>query len=234
MLTKRIKHQTERERRRQAVVGLVLSGFMILLVSVVGASQSRRVVDEILAVVNGSPITRSDLLWSLALDSRAPSPSEHLSSDVLKRKLEVLIDERLIFQEAASLPTSEITDEEIGRKRADLIRQFGSENGFRQRVEAAGLTAERVEDLLKQRIVIDRFIDFRFRSFVFVGDQEIARYYEEELVPRIKASGRVAPPLTEVREQIQAILREEKVNQEIDKWLAEARQRADVVQLVEP
>lgn len=213
---------------------LFASFFVVGLLSVEAAAQSRRVVDEILAVVNGSPITRSDLVWSLSLDARGPSPSEHLSSDVLKRKLEVLIDERLIFQEAASLPTSEITDEEINRKRGDLIRQFGSENSFRQRVEAAGLTAERVEELLKQRIAIERFIDFRFRSFVFISEQELTRYYEEELVPRVKASGRVPPPMTEVRDQIQAILREEKVNQEIDRWLAEARQRADVVPLVEP
>ena len=99
---------------------------------------------------------------------------------------------------------------------------------------AVGLTTERIDDLLRQRILIDRFIDFRFQTFVLVTEPDIQRYYDERLVPQLRASGQVPPALDKVRDRISAILKVEKVNQEIDRWLDGARQRAEVVVLAEP
>src|SRR5436853_3291671 len=136
----------------------------------------QKVVDQIIALVNEEIITRSDLLWSLAMDPQAPNPAEGVSSDLLRQKLDGLIDQRLIDQEARRVPTAEITAEDINQRRAALIRDFKSETIFRQRVEAVGLTSTRVDELIRERILIERFVDFRFRSFVFVTAQEIQRY----------------------------------------------------------
>ena len=206
-----------------------------LTVFPVGA-RPQQTVDQILTLVNDEIITRTDLLWSIAIDSKAPSPAGPVGSDLLRQKLDVMIDERLIAQEASRVPTTEITQDEIEKKRTELIRGFPSEASFRERAGSVGLTPPKIDDLIRQRILIDRFVDFRFRSFVLVTEQEIKRYYDEILVPQIRAAGQVAPPLEEpkVREGISANLKQEKINAEIDKWLTSARQRADVVQLAEP
>ncbi|HXG64615.1 MAG TPA: hypothetical protein VNO70_05880 [Blastocatellia bacterium] len=202
-------------------------------------AQSARIVDQILTLVNNEVITRTDLLWSLALDPRAPSPAGPVDDDVLRRKLDVMIDERLVLQEASKIPT-EVTPEEISRKLAELIKSFPSEAAFRERVNAVGLTEERINELMRHRVLIDRFVDFRFRSFVLVTNQEIQRYYEEEFAPEIRKRGAVPPPLdaklengVTVREQITRILRERKIEEEIDRFLIAARQRAEIVQIVE-
>ena len=115
----------------------------------------------------------------------------------------------------------------------------------RQRVEAVGLTSSRVDELIRERILIERFVDFRFRSFVFVTEQEIQRYYDEVLAAQIRARGQVAPSLDDkikddtgkevtVRDFITEIIRREKINQEIDRFLNATRQRADITILTEP
>lgn len=209
--------------------------FAYLSVFPTGA-QPQQTVDQILTLVNDEIITRTDLLWSIAIDPKAPSPAGPVGSDLLRQKLDVMIDERLIAQEASRVPTTEITQDEIEKKRTEVIRGFPSEAQFRERAGSVGLTPSKIDDLIRQRILIDRFVDFRFRSFVLVTEQEIKRYYDEILVPQIRAAGQVAPPLEEpkVREGISANLKQEKINAEIDKWLTSARQRADVVQLAEP
>lgn len=197
-------------------------------------------LDQILTLVNDEVITRIDLLWSIALDPQSPSPVGPVGSDLLARKLDRMIDERLVAQEAARVPTSPITQDEIDKKRTELIKSFRNEAEFRQRVGSVGLTPQKIDELIRQRILIDRFVDFRFRSFVLVTEQEIQRYYNEKFVPEIRARGQVPPPLeqlvegTTVRDRISAILKLQKINSEIDSWLASARQRADVVQLAEP
>ena len=168
------------------------------------------------------------------MDWESPSPSGPIPADTLKRKLEVMIDERLISQEAARIPSADVSQEEIDKKRAELIKNFGNESVFRKRAESVGLTAERIDRLLAQRVLIDRFIDFRFRSFAFVADQDIRKYYDERLAPSIRSQGRVPPPLEKVTGDITEILKGEKIEQEIDRWLREARQRADIVPVAEP
>lgn len=170
------------------------------------------------------------------MDPQAPSPVGPVGSDLLGRKLDVMIDERLIAQEAARVPTTEITQDEIDKKRTELLKSFQSEAQFRERVGSVGLTPQKIDELIRQRILIDRFVDFRFRSFVLVTEQEIKRYYDKVLVPQLRAAGQVPPSLDEpkIRDGITANLKQEKINAEIDKWLTSARQRADVVQLAEP
>ena len=218
--------------------GLLLLAFTILLL--IPSVRAQQIVDQILTLVNDEVITRTDLLWSIAMDPQAPSPVGPVSSDVLSQKLDVMIDERLIAQEAARIPTAEITRDDIEKKRTELIKSFRSEAEFRQRIGSVGLTPQKLDELLRQRILIDRFADFRFRSFVLVTEQEIKRYYDESFVPEMRRKGQVPPSLDQmlqgatVREQIRDILKGRKIDEEINRWLVSARQRADVVQLAEP
>src|SRR4030095_14205063 len=208
-------------RGRTRVRSVVVTFTIVLIMLTATRGLAQQTVDQILTLVNDDLITRIDLLWSIAMDPQAPSPVGPVGADLLSRKLDVMIDERLIFQEAARIPASEITRDEIDKKKAELIRSFQSEAQFRERVTSVGLTPQKLDELIRQRILIDRFVDFRFRSFVVITEQEIKRYYDETLAPKIRAGGEVVPALeAKIRETIVAILKAEKVEAEINRWLA--------------
>ena len=223
-------------RQKVLVAAKLLVGALVVCMTalVAPAVNGQQTVDQILTLVNDEVITRIDLLWSIAMDPKAPSPVGPVGSDLLSQKLDVMIDERLIAQEAARIPTSPITQDEIDKKRTELIKNFRNEAEFRQRVGSVGLTPQKIDELLRQRILIDRFVDFRFRSFVLVTEQEIRRYYEETLAPEVRKGGQIPPSIDEVRESIVKLLKQVKIDDEISRWLASSRQRADVVQLAEP
>jgi hypothetical protein len=223
-------------RPKSRIARLFTCSFAVLacLAAAPAPGLSQKTVDAILVLVNNEPVLRSDVIWDLALDPTAPDPAGQISSDLLKQKLDVLIDRRLTAQEAARIPSAEITNDEMDRERQRLIAQFPSEAAFRRRVESVGLTPDRLDDFLRQRILINRFIDFRFRSFVFVSEEEIKKYYDEVLAPKVREAGQVPPPLEQVRSGIVDTLREEKVYEEIDRFLVTIRQRAEIVTLSEP
>jgi hypothetical protein len=210
-----------------------LLSFALCLFSVAAAPQ-QKVVDQILTLVNDEVITRIDLLWSLALDPQAPNPANGVNADLLRQKLDVMIDERLINQEATRIPTTDVSQDEVNVKRQALIATFANETAFRQRLEAVGLTAEKLDELLRRRILIEKYVAFRFESFVFVTDQEVQEYFEQKLVPRLKERGEVPPALDKVSEMIRTLLKEEKKVGELERWLTSARQRAEIISLVEP
>src|SRR5215212_11146717 len=76
------------------------------------AAGGGEVVDRMVAIVNdGELITYSDLLWQLALQPNVPIDSPRRED--LKRALELLIDQRLVVQEAFFLNDTPTTEKEV-------------------------------------------------------------------------------------------------------------------------
>jgi hypothetical protein len=63
---------------------------------------------------------------------------------------------------------------------------------------------------------------------VFVGLDDINAYYEDVLAVEMAARGEPLPPIQEVREEIRIVLRQQRLNDEIDRWTEELRQKADI------
>ena len=64
-----------------------------------------------------------------------------------------------------------------------------------------GLTAEKLDEILEQRVKIEKYLDFRFRNFVVITQKEIADYYRDVYVPRLRnrAPGQIVPTLEQAR-----------------------------------
>jgi hypothetical protein len=182
---------------------------------------AQKVVDKMVATVNAGVltdcrrtclITYSDLLWQLALQPN--TPLDNPKSDDLNRALRLIIDQRLILQE-----------------RDELAKEFPSPAEFQQRLLKVGLTSEKLAELLDQRERIEKYLNFRFRNFVVITQKEIADYYRDVYVPRLRsrASGQIVPSLEEARDEIERTLTEAKIESDTDAFLDYVRERAEIV-----
>ena len=50
-----------------------------------------------------------------------------------------------------------------------------------------GLTSEKLDEIIEQRLKIEKYLDFRFRNFVVITQKEISDYYRDVFVPRFRA-----------------------------------------------
>ncbi len=243
------KHQTKPGERRLADGGQkaflhlrtscfvfcsLLTAFCLLPSPVSG----QQVVDKMVATVNAGIlpecrqiclITYSDLLWQLALQ---PNTSlQNPSSVDLNRALSLITDQRLILQEAEKLPSIAPTSEEVKEARDRLVKAFPSQAEFQQRLQSVGLTADKLDQILEQRVRIDKYLDFRFRNFVVITPKEIADYYKDVYVPRLRtrAPGQIVPTLDQAKAEIERFLTEAKIGSDTDAFLDSARERAEVV-----
>ena len=198
-------------------------------------AHAQEVVDKMVATVNAGVrtdlITYSDLLWQLALQPNTSLANP--TSDDLNRALRLVIDQRLILQEAEKLPTISPTDEEIKNARDQLAKAFPSAAEFQQRLLRVGLTGEKLDEILDQRVRIEKYLDFRFRNFVLISEKEIADYYREVYVPRLRrrSPGQIIPTLEEAQSDIRATLTEANIESDTDAFLDGARERAEIVML---
>lgn len=193
---------------------------------------SQEVVDKMVAVVNGRElITYSDLLWQLAL--QPDTPLDQPRPEDLQRALQILIDQRLIAQEAENLPAITPRREEIERALKDLYSRFPSSADFYRRLNRVGLgeNSEQLREIIRQRVSIENYLDFRFRSFTVVTPQEVADYYRDVYVPRLRrqAPGRIVPKVEEATPEIEKELTASKIESDVDEFLEDARERAEIV-----
>lgn len=198
------------------------------------AAGGGEVVDRMVAIVNdGELITYSDLLWQLALQPAVPIESPRRED--LRRALELLIDQRLVVQEAEKLPHVHATEEEMRKAEAELVNRFPSQAEFQRRMERVGLTAAQLREIVHERIDMEKYLDFRFRSFTVITPQEVEAYYRDAYVPRHRRTrpGVVVPELKAVYNEIQSELIERKIESDTDDFLEEARAAAQITILDE-
>lgn len=230
------KHKSQRPQRK--LRALLLASNCLLLISLCllpSAARAQQVVDRMVATVDSGGrvdlITYSDLLWQIAM--QPDSPLEHPSSAELNRVLNLLINQHLIIQEAEKLPTIAPNDEEVRTAIVNLVKRFPSTADFERRLRSVGFTSkddEQFRRIIEQRVEIDKYLDFRFRSFVVITPQEVADYYRDVYVPtfRKNAPGRILPTLEEVRAGLEQKLTEDKIAADTDDFIESARERAEI------
>ena len=229
------------ENKNSRIKRIFAVGILLLAVSAMFASNTnaQTVVDKTVATIGdgiGDPelITYSDLLWALALQ---PDVSLNpASSEDLNRALQLLINQRLFALEAERVPRAAPTTAEIDTEIKRVLAQFPSTAEFEKRLRIVGFNSvkdENFERMMAQRVSIEKYLDFRFRSFVVITPEDETKYYRDIYTPefRKRNPGLLMPTLDEKRKEINSFLTEQKVESDIEKFLDSSKRRSEIIVL---
>jgi hypothetical protein len=211
----------------------LLPAVILLLTAYCSLLTAQTVSDKAVATVtNGAQtipdlITYSDLEWQLALEPGRAGGARPTSSE-LNQALKTLEDQLLILQEARKLPLAETNEAQkefedtVKKRRDELAQAFGSRVNLEERMSRVGLTSEQLDAILRDRVTIERYLNFRFRAFALVSAKEIADRYEKQYRPQRNGKN-IIPTLDQARDRIEHDLTEEKIAEEIDKFIDNLR-----------
>ena len=189
--------------------------------------EKMKLQDRILAVVDEDPILVSDLERVIGLGLVQPAPGE--ADDAFRRRvLEDLIDQRLRFREVERFGFEVLPLDLIEEQVKGIAARFASPEAFQKRLGELGLSREGLRELLARQLLVLTYVEERLGPRIFVGQEDIQTYYRETLVPQMKKTGAPVPSLDEVREQVRLVLKEQRLNEEIERWTADLRQDADI------
>lgn len=164
-------------------------------------------IERILAVVDGRPLMLSEVKLLERLRGLPAAPA-----------LEELIDEALMFREAARLPQTLATAEEEERAYASLFERLGG---------PAGALEEGLRRLARRQSAILKYIAFRFAPQARVDDEAL------EVAYRAEHGGDAAPAPLEA-EALRERLRRELIDRKVEAWVRELRQGAEIRYNPEP
>ena len=193
---------------------LVLAVALLLLGAAVPAWP--RVVEGVAAVVEGEPITLSELNRFIARGTAVPRPDLPRGSD-RKRWLEFLIEERLIEKEAERIGIT-VSETEVDEAIADLLRANSlSPADLARTLQESGIAETDYRREIRSGLIRSRVLDREIQPRVFLSEDKARTYYQENLdrfslpseqrISQIVIS-RSQPQAEERLKQVQRLLRE--------------------------
>jgi hypothetical protein len=183
--------------------------------------------DRVMAVVDEDPILASELEKVIALGLVQRREKE---DDVAFRRriLNGLIEERLRFHEIDRFGFEQVPVDLIEKNVAEIRARFPNEEAFRKTLRDLGLTQQALRQLVARQLMVLTHVEEQLGPRVFVSLDDITAYYRNVLTPEMQKRKQAVPPLEDVRDQIRAVLKEQRLNQELDKWTEELRRAADI------
>lgn len=199
----------------------------------VTAASDAVLVDRLVAVVDEDPILLSqvDELIHIGLVEPAEGESE---AGLRERVITEMVEERLRFHEVERSGFDRVPVEQVEERMAAIVDGFPSRAAFEERLRAAGLSRDTLRQIVARRLAVLSYVEQRLGARIFVGLDDIREYYYGTLTPELEARGMAVPPLDEVREEIRTVLKEQRLNAEIDRWTGDLYRDADVLIFEQP
>jgi hypothetical protein len=198
----------------------------LLLLLLLALPLSAVTVDRIAAVVDRQVLTVSEVSQMVSLRF-FPRTAE--DEDAHRREvLDALIAQALRFRDVERFGAQDIPRDTIEARLVEIQRRFSSEAEFNAAVTRAELTLDEVRALVKRQLQVEAYIQERFAPLVFVANEEIAEYYRGPWTAQRRERGLSVPPLESVREEVRTAVRNSRLTEEVGKWTAQLRARANV------
>lgn len=187
-------------------------------------NSQEEVVNRIAALVNEEVITLTDVKIVKAFNLFPSEGQPEVEIDI-SYVLKKIIDQNLVIQltQDDNYPSNGTVDEFIDQ----IIAEMGVEE-FRRRLDQFGMARPDLAPYARKWLAYQKIIADRFKTSGSINLKEIEDYYERKYVPAQKAKGLEAKPMLEILDEIEAVIKEEKNKMQVEEWLENLRQRADI------
>lgn len=198
----------------------------VLLLALSPVALAGELVDRVIAVVQKRVVLQSEwddtVRLERLMEGRAgaeAAPAER--QQALDHLLEQVLLQTEIAQSNVVPPTPQEITARLEDVRDDLERL--TRKPWSTQLRLAGLDEDDVRDYLRAQIETLRFVDARFRPNVRVDNVDIEKYYRETYLPELRRRGATLVPLNDVRDKIESILVQQRIDDLFEHWLQTAR-----------
>jgi hypothetical protein len=170
-----------------------------------------RIIDQVVAVIEGQVLTRSELEFETRVAFIQKGAMEAafapLDDEALRGGLELAINLRLQVLSADRLEAFSTEQQEVEARLADFRERFDSGEAFQAFLARSGADLKHLIEVLERHVRAGRILDSRIRPRLQVSEAEVRRHYEQH------ASEYPEGYTPAVKARIQLKLRKERADQ---------------------
>ena len=224
---------------RRSRIGLVLAGITLARAAGSATPQAPQaapppstaasgpavLVDRIAAVVGDEIVLESEIrkLVAVGFLERNPGESDTGYRDrVLDQRIVDVLRERQLRRSSGFDPKPEEIEARVVALEGRLAKERGIPSAAA--LAAAGTTREELAAWVRRGLALESFVKERLAPGLKVTEADLRAYYDSAFLEAAKKRGLAdVPPFENVREEIRDVVRELKLNAEIERWTAQLR-----------
>ncbi len=203
---------------------------LILALFLAPLAAAREPVDRVVATVNDDPVLASEVEDAVRVEAlmQGLPPAEIPLADY-RAAMDRLVDRTLIRQQMTSgyVPPAQQVEWRISQLRA-TFPAAQSDAAWRDLLAAYGIGEQQLRKSVEEQLQLMEFVDARLRHMIQVSRGEVVQYYQQKLLPELSRKGAAAEPLANVQSGIYELLLQEKLDAQLNAWLAGLREQGNV------
>jgi hypothetical protein len=198
---------------------------LLALLLVLSGLANGDIIDRIAVSVGKYVITTSDLEREIRVTAFLNGVKPEITPAAKRATAGRMVEQALVRTELETSRYPTPPPSEADPILAQLKKQRAANDGdFQRLLGEYGITEQDVRDeLLWQRTLLS-FLDVRFRPSVQVSDADIQDYFDKTVKP-----GAPGASLDDYRDRIEAALTGQREDQEMSRWLDQAKKRTEIV-----
>lgn len=196
-----------------------------------GPSPTAVVLDRIAAVVGDDLILESEIrkLAGVGYLPREAGESGAAYADrILQARIVEVLRERQLRKAGGLEPKREEVEARVAALEARVVKERGEP--LDTILARAGATRDELFRFVKRGMALESFVRERLSPTIKTTDAELRAYYDGPFREEARTRGLAAlPPFEDVAEQIRELVRERRLNAEIERWTRQLRAETRVL-----
>ena len=181
------------------------------------------IIDRIAISAGNQVITEGQIDEELRLTAFLNRDQMDLTPSGKKKAADRLIEQTLVKRDMdlSHYPLPALTDADEALK--SLKARYSGEGQYQQALQQYGIGEDGLKHRLWWQMTLLRFIDYRFRPGIQIPDKDMQAYYQQQLANWQQQGTKPIPSFEDTRDSIEQILTEQRIDQALDRWLADTR-----------
>ena len=182
-----------------------------------------QLLDRIAVTVGNQVITETAVILDLRVGAFLDRAALDLSAASKRRAAQRLADQILILREAAESHLALPTEEKAQSLLFQVKAEYGPPSEFQAALKKYGIEEKDVLAQLLSGLIGLTFTELRFSPGIQIPDDDLRAYYD-----KLDAQTKAGASFEESRDDIEQILKRQRVSDALDQWLGQARNAAKV------
>lgn len=188
-------------------------------------------VDRVAAVVGDEIILESEIRKLVAvryLERKTGESDTAYRDRTLEQRIVDLLREKQLRRSSGFDPKPEAVEARVAAIEARLAKDRGVPAAAA--LAAAGTTREELSAWVRRGLALDSFVKERLTPGLKLTEADLRAYYDTAFRDAAKKRGLAdVPPFDEVREEIREVVRELRLNVEIERWTEQLRSETRIL-----
>jgi hypothetical protein len=204
------------------------AAFRILLSSAFCILLPAEIIDRIIISVGYQVITVSQIEDEVRLTAFLNLEKLDLSAEGKRKAADRLIEQALVKRdmEFSPYPQTSASDveEELGRVKA----RFADATAYQRTLHQYGITEDSLKRRLAWQLTLVDFTNYRFRPGIHIAEADLKEQYRQQAAELQQRGVQKIPPFEDVRDKIEEMLTNLRIEEAIDRWIADTRKQVPI------